>query len=203
MNFVRVFAVCALCLTALSGCGTADVGHSSLAADGAPATATDPAADPATSASASANLAAPAGPAAVSASATDVSAALAGSDPSDDLSIAKKQYRQGNFGLAERYFRRAVEAHPRDGEAWLGLAAAYDRLKRFDLADRAYARVLTIVGPTAEVLNNEGYSYMLRGDYARARSKFAAARAADPKNPYVANNVRLLNVAAANGKGIR
>lgn len=195
MSFVRICAVSALCLTALSGCGTAGIGNPSLAQDGS--------IDSATSASASADLAAPIGAHAGPTATTDVSAALAGSDPSDDLSIAKTQYRQGNFGLAEHYFRRAVEAHPRDGESWLGLAAAYDRLKRFDLADRAYSQVLAIVGPTAEVLNNQGYSYMLRGDYARARSKFAAARAADPKNPYVANNVRLLDVAAANGKGIR
>lgn len=198
MSFVRVCAVSALCLTALSGCGTAGIGNPGLAPNGSSAAATDSA----TSASASADLTAP-GVSGAPAATTDVSAALAGSDPSDDLSIAKTQYRQGNFGLAEHYFRRAVEAHPRDGESWLGLAAAYDRLKRFDLADRAYSQVLTIVGPTAEVLNNQGYSYMLRGDYTRARSKFAAARAADPKNPYVANNVRLLNIAAANGKEVR
>ena len=51
-----------------------------------------------------------------------------GVDPNDDLSLAKQYYRQGNYGLAERYFRRAVESGPRDAEAWLGLAASYDRL---------------------------------------------------------------------------
>ena len=37
------------------------------------------------------------------------------------LSLGKKQYRANNFGLAEKYFRHAVELHPRDAEAWLGL----------------------------------------------------------------------------------
>ena len=46
---------------------------------------------------------------------------LLGSDPNDDLSLGKKQYRANNFGLAEKHFRRAVEKHPRDAEAWLGL----------------------------------------------------------------------------------
>ncbi|MBN8964891.1 MAG: tetratricopeptide repeat protein, partial [Rhizobiales bacterium] len=63
---------------------------------------------------------------------------LLGADPNDDLSIGKKYFRQGSYGMAERHFRKAVELHPRDAEAWVGLAAAYDRMRRFDLADRAY-----------------------------------------------------------------
>jgi tetratricopeptide (TPR) repeat protein len=118
-------------------------------------------------------------------------------DPYDDLSIGKRQFRAGNFGLAERYFRRAAEKAPgdanRDAEAWLGLAATYDRLRRFELADRGYVQVLKILGPTAEVLNNQGYSYLLRGDYRRARVKLAAARDLDPTNPYVLNNLDILD----------
>ena len=65
--------------------------------------------------------------------------ALLGGDPGDDLVLGKRHYRAKNYGLAEQHFRRAVEKAPRDGEAWLGLAASYDRLKRYDLADRAYS----------------------------------------------------------------
>ena len=118
-------------------------------------------------------------------------------DPYDDLSLGKRHFRDGNFGLAERYFRRAAEKAPgnadRDAEAWLGLAATYDRLRRFDLADRGYAQVLKILGPTPEVLNNLGYSYLLRGDYRRARIKLVAARDRDPSNPYILNNLDLLD----------
>jgi tetratricopeptide (TPR) repeat protein len=128
---------------------------------------------------------------------------LLGNDPNDDLSLGKKQYRAGNFGLAERYFRRAVELHPRDAEAWLGLAAAYDRLRRFDLADRAYQNATGIIGPTAELLNNRGYSYMLRGDYTRARATLLAAAAKDPKNPYIKNNLDLLDKSFRNGKAVQ
>jgi Flp pilus assembly protein TadD len=134
--------------------------------------------------------------------AASADAGLLGSDPSDDLNMGKKQYRAGNFGSAERYFRRAVETHPRDAEAWVGLAAAYDRLRRFDLADRAYEQVTAIIGPTAEVLNNRGYSYMLRGDYPRARSTLLAAAAKDPKNPYIKNNLELLDKSFRNGKAV-
>jgi hypothetical protein len=52
--------------------------------------------------------------------------------------------------------------HPRDLDSWIGLAASYDRLRRFELADRAYEQAIKIGGATGEILNNRGYSYMLR-----------------------------------------
>ncbi|MBI2714220.1 MAG: tetratricopeptide repeat protein [Rhizobiales bacterium] len=127
---------------------------------------------------------------------------LLGGDPNDDLNLGKKHYRATNYGLAEKYFRRAVENHPRDAEAWLGLAASYDRLRRFDLADRAYGQAIGIVGPTVEILNNQGYSYMLRGDYRRAREKLITAQRQDPRNKFVANNLQLLEDSARKGKAI-
>jgi Flp pilus assembly protein TadD len=127
---------------------------------------------------------------------------LLGADPNDDLSIAKKYFRQGSYGLAERHFRKAVELHPRDAEAWVGLAASYDRLRRFDLADRAYTQAIRLVGATPEVLNNQGFSYMLRGDYRRARATLLAARAKDPANPYIQNNLRMLQESARKSKAV-
>ena len=127
---------------------------------------------------------------------------LLGSDPNDALRLGKKHYRANDFGLAEKYFRHAAELHPRDAEAWLGLAASYDRLRRFDLADRAYGQAIAILGPTTEILNNQGYSYMLRGDYKRAREKLATAQRQDPGNRYVQNNIQLLEDSARKGKAI-
>ena len=128
---------------------------------------------------------------------------LLGSDPYDELSLGKKYYRSNNYGIAEKHFRRAVESHPRDAEAWLGLAASYDRLRRFDLADRAYGQAVGILGPTAEILNNQGYSYMLRGDYKRAHAALVAAQRKDPTNKYVENNLRLLEESYRKGKAIQ
>jgi Flp pilus assembly protein TadD len=129
--------------------------------------------------------------------------ALLGADPYDDLARGKLAYRDGNYGLAEQHFRRATEQSVNDAEAWLGLAAAYDRLKRFDLADRAYKNLMRLTGPTPEVLNNIGYSYILRGDYANARVKLAEAHAKDPSNPFVRSNIALLERAIAQRKGVR
>jgi Flp pilus assembly protein TadD len=130
-------------------------------------------------------------------------AGLLGSNPQDDLSLGKKYYRAGAYGLAEKYFRRAVETHASDAEAWLGLAAAYDRLRRFDLADRAYAQAIRLAGPTVEIINNQGYSLMLRGKYPEAAAKFAQAARKAPENVYVKNNIRLLAEATLQKKSIQ
>ncbi len=126
-----------------------------------------------------------------------------GDDPNDDLQLGKRYFRSNNFGLAEKSFRTAVEKHPNDAEAWVGLAASYDRLKRFDLADRAYAQAIRIVGATAEILNDQGFSYMLRGDYTRAHKKLQEAQAKDPSNPYVHANLQLLEEAYHDGNAIQ
>ncbi len=127
---------------------------------------------------------------------------LLGTDPNDDLAIGKKYYRQGSYGLAERHFRKAVELHPRDAESWIGLAAAYDQLRRFDLADRAYAQVIRLIGETPEVMNNMGFSYILRSDYRRARAMLLAARAKAPTNPHIVANLKMLDQAERKTKGV-
>jgi tetratricopeptide (TPR) repeat protein len=128
---------------------------------------------------------------------------LVGDDPNDDLQRGKKYFRSNNFGLAEKSFRATVEKHPNDAEGWVGLGASYDRLHRFDLADRAYAQAIRIVGPTAEILNDQGFSYMLRGDYARAHKKLEEAQVKDPANPYVQANLQLLEQSYHDGKAIQ
>jgi tetratricopeptide (TPR) repeat protein len=126
-----------------------------------------------------------------------------GDDPNDDLQLGKKYFRSNNFGSAEKSFRAAAEKHPNDAEAWVGLAASYDRLHRFDLADRAYAQAIRIVGATAEILNDQGFSYMLRGDYTRAHKVLQQAQAKDPSNPYVHANMQLLEESYHDGSAIQ
>jgi tetratricopeptide (TPR) repeat protein len=114
--------------------------------------------------------------------------------PSDEpLRLGMEYFNRGNFGLAERYFRDAVEKAPRDASAWIGLAASYDRLGRFDLADRAYRSAIQLVGETTALLNNRGYSYMLRGDLKTARQYFLRAYKREPGNPTIINNLKLLD----------
>jgi Flp pilus assembly protein TadD len=199
IRVARALAVAAAGLW-LAGCNTTSTSPSDLLglkSSGLDANASVPPDEAAPDAASSALAAAP------PLGAAPTQQGLLGSDPNDDLSTGKKYYRAGNFGMAERYFRRAVELHPRDAEAWLDLAASYDRLRRFDLADRAYGQLYGLVGRTPEILNNQGYSMMLRGDYAHARSILAEARAKDPNNPYIANNIALLEESVRTKKAVR
>src|SRR5262249_3042055 len=80
--------------------------------------------------------------------------------PSDEpLKLALEHFNRGHFGIAAKYFEDAVTKAPEDATAWIGLAASYDRIGRFDLADRAYKQAIKLVGETTAILNNEGYSY--------------------------------------------
>lgn len=114
----------------------------------------------------------------------------------DPLRAGKVHFRNGDWGLAEQNFRKAVELSPKDAEAWLGLAASYDRLRRFDLADRAYDQAIRLTGLNPVILNNLGYSYLLRGNILEARRRFMMAYEKVPNDPYVLNNLELLNESA-------
>lgn len=106
--------------------------------------------------------------------------------------LGKVHYAAGDYGLAERHFRAAVERNSKSSEAWLGLAASYDRLARYDLAERAYNHLMAIQGRTPEVLNNLGYHHLLRGNLAQARSYLLEAERKDPGNPFIQGNLHLL-----------
>jgi tetratricopeptide (TPR) repeat protein len=184
----------AACLIGLAGCQTTSTSDNPFAKLGSTTTASTDAPDADTTGSVL-----PPGP---KEKLPPLTPDLLGADPLDDLNVGKKYFRQGSFGLAERHFRKAVELHPRDAESWIGLAASYDRLKRFDLADRAYSQAIKLIGQTPAIMNNQGFSYMLRGEYRRARSMLLAAQAKDPENPFIASNLRLLDESAHKAKGI-
>jgi Flp pilus assembly protein TadD len=109
-----------------------------------------------------------------------------------DLAQGKAQFMAGNYGLAEKHFRKAVELRADNAEAWLGLAASYDRLGRFDFADRAYDQLIRLAGRQPRIVNNMGYSQYLRGNRQKARALLLEARAALPGDPLIEANLVLL-----------
>lgn len=114
----------------------------------------------------------------------------------EPLKLALEHFNRGHFGIAARYFEDAVAKAPKDATAWIGLAASYDRVGRFDLADRAYKQAIKLVGVTTEILNNQGYSYMLRGRLIEAKRKLLLALEREPNNPTIINNLKLLDASA-------
>jgi tetratricopeptide (TPR) repeat protein len=198
IRVARVLILVAAGLTCLTGCSTSSkLGDAAATSDGA---ATDAANNDTTGSI----VTTPAEPGPSGEPVAPLSKpGLLGDDPNDDVQLGKKYFRSNNFGLAEKSFRSAAEHHPNDAEAWVGLAASYDRLHRFDLADRAYAEAERIVGPTVEILNDEGFSFMLRGDFGRAKKLLTQAQTRDPANPYVQANLQLLDDSVHSGKAVQ
>lgn len=117
---------------------------------------------------------------------------LKGDQSKRQLQLGKENFRNANYGAAEMYFRRAVEIRPDNASAWAGLAASYDQLGRFDLADRAYSQLGKLRKNDARVANNHGYSYLLRGDYRNAKIYLNRAQKMNPLLEEATGNLRLL-----------
>jgi Flp pilus assembly protein TadD len=115
----------------------------------------------------------------------------------EDTRLGWVHLMRGNYGLAEQHYRRAVEATRQNGSAWIGLAASYDRLGRFDLADLAYRHAIRLEGGNYVILNNWGYSYLLRGDIRAARRLLERAELLAPGDPTIANNIAVLDAGLA------
>lgn len=114
-------------------------------------------------------------------------------DPgAEDLAAGKAHFREANFGLAEQHFRKAVELNADNAEAWMGLAASYDQLRRFDFADRAYDQLLKVAGRRPQIVNNMGYSQYLRGNNKKARKLYLEAKRGMADTTLVDANLALL-----------
>ena len=119
-------------------------------------------------------------------------------DQSADLLVqGQDHFAEQNYGLAEKAFRQAVEIRSDNANAWMGLAASLDQLGRFEYADRAYSNLRALKGDDPRILNNLGYSYLLRGDYKKARAYFNQAQTADPLLEEVQGNIHLLEKVAS------
>ena len=113
---------------------------------------------------------------------------------------ARGHFRNKNYGYSAALYKRAVELQPGVAEGYVGLGASYDRLRRFDLADRVYDSLFKMTGGTVQYYNNVGYSQMLRGNLKAAYESFARARSMDPDNIVVENNLQILANAAAKAR---
>src|SRR3546814_7579021 len=77
---------------------------------------------------------------------------------------------------------------PASVEAVNGLAAAYDQLGRYDLAERYYQRALAMDPTSVQTLNNLGYSLLLQGKPELALTFFRDAARIAPDTTVIAAN---------------
>ncbi len=116
--------------------------------------------------------------------------------PADPYGVGKAYFAQGQFGLALESFKTALRQSPDSARNLNAVAACYDRMLRFDLADRYYEQALALDPNSIQTLNNLGYSNYRRyeegygGEYlASAKDYLDRARSLAQDNPVIADNI--------------
>jgi Flp pilus assembly protein TadD len=81
--------------------------------------------------------------------------------------------------------------------SWNARGVLADLERDWPEADMAYARAERLAPAEARVINNQGYSHLLRGDWPSAVDCFDRAAALDPRSSRIANNLELARSALA------
>lgn len=132
-------------------------------------------------------------------------AASAPEPAQDRLAHAASLYARGEYALAIEAYRKTIRYEPRNAAAQAGLAASYDRIGRFDLADRYFQLALAIdprnprlASIYAQALERHGYMQqaadvlrLASADASGARvataTEAAGASEAEPGAPSIAS----------------
>lgn len=92
---------------------------------------------------------------------------------------------------AARWVACATAASNASWRAWNAQGVLADMKSDWAGADAAFARAIAIAPNRAEVLNNKGWSLLMRGRWSDAAGFFEQAVSADPGLPRAANNLEL------------
>jgi Flp pilus assembly protein TadD len=97
----------------------------------------------------------------------------------------------GREGEALPVLKKAVAEYPQSWRAWNALGGAYDDQRKWTEADDAYAHALAASDAPAIVINNRGYSYLLRNRLDEATADFVEALRQRPDLETARTNLRL------------
>ena len=118
-------------------------------------------------------------------------------NPSFADGAARSAFRLGRIEDASRWSALATAQPNAPWRAWSLCGVIADRRNDFRKADECYARALTLAPARAEVLNNLGWSLLLRGDWRGAAERLQQASAADPSSRIARANLELAQAASA------
>ncbi|NUT00552.1 MAG: tetratricopeptide repeat protein [Sphingomonas sp.] len=97
----------------------------------------------------------------------------------------------GDVVQAGRLLERATRYPTATWRAWNAKGVAADYRSDWAVADDSYARAATLAPDRAEVLNNAGWSLLVRGRWNEALAKLEQAAARDPKSERISANLEL------------
>lgn len=103
--------------------------------------------------------------------------------------------RIGDLVHAKPLIVRATRADGASWRAWNASGVVADLERNWPEADAAYSRALGLQPRQPDVINNRGWSRLLRGDWAEAVADFEQAAALDPASTRIRNNRELARAA--------
>ena len=95
---------------------------------------------------------------------------------------------------ARHSFREALKINPQRAEAFHGLAIVSDLSRDWELADISYKRALEIRPNDANLLNDQGFSYLLQNRYHEATQYLNRALEVSPGHEKAHVNLAILNI---------
>ena len=105
----------------------------------------------------------------------------------------------GLWVTAKPFADCAISSSKSSWRAWNARGVIADFERDWTTADTSYARAHNLAPDEAEVINNEGWSHLLRGDWAGALPFLEQAAKLDPSSQRMANNLDLAQAAIATG----
>jgi len=101
----------------------------------------------------------------------------------------------GRYADARPLVECAVAAKDASWQAWNARGVLADQSQDWAVADEAYSRAHDLAPNEARIINNQGWSKLLRGDWSAAASLFEQAALQDPKSDRIADNLELARAA--------
>ena len=125
---------------------------------------------------------------------------LAALHPSESLTLERAgiaALKTGDLARAAAALNAATALPDGSWRAWNARAALADFRRDWDDADQAYGRARELSPDRAEILNNEGWSRLLRGEWHQALQLLERAASLESNSPRIAGNLELARAAVA------
>src|SRR5689334_17157833 len=117
----------------------------------------------------------------------------------DDSRLAERAgisaLKAGKIDIAVGLLDRSTKSPTASWRAWNARGAAADYQHDWATADAGYAKAANLAPDEADILNNMGWSQLLRGDWNKAAALFEQAAARDPKSARITDNLELARAA--------